>query len=321
MFLRRAIQQLPLQYLLVFLAGLLALLRLFVFADEGPSASGAFPEAYSRYSALLSCLSFLLVASSTVFLQVFMRQTRLVESRKYYPLMLLPLLLMLFLRASDWFTVCFLFLLCAFCLPMLFSVYAKETYRQNTGLLFGMLCGLFSLMYAPLAVLLAVYYVLLGKHRLFNLRALLLPVAGLGLWVFYEWFFCFLCQMSFGGLMQYRLDQFAALGFRVPHLSWQVFLSWAVLLLLYVVVTYRMLRTLYTKNILIREKSILLFFLSLLFLLLFLLTPYENPVPLCGFSVVLVMILCEEENFMKSRFFCNLLFAVCWFLNILFFIV
>ena len=321
MFLRRAIQQLPLQYVLVFLAGMLAMLRLFVFPDEGPSASGAFPEAYTRYSALFACLSFLLTAASAVILQLFMRQTRLVENRKYYPLMLLPLLLLLFLRASDWFAFCFLFLLCAFCFPMLFSVYAKETYRQNTGLLFGLLCGLFSLMYAPLAVLLLFYYVLLGKHRLFNLRALLLPAVGFGLWVFYEWFFCYLFQMPFQGIMQQRLAHFSALGFRIPHLGWPEFMTWALLLLLYVVVTYRMLRSLYTKNILIREKSILLFFLSLFFLLLFLLTPYGNPIPLCGFSSVLVMILCEEENFMKSRFFYNLVFVLCWFLNILFFFI
>lgn len=321
MFLKRAIQQLPLQYALVFLAGLLALLRLFVFPDEGPSASGAFPEAYSHYSAWFATLSFLLMAVSMVFLQLFLRTTRLVENRKYYPAMLLPLLLLLFLRASDWFTFCFLFLLCAFCVPMLFSVYAKETYRQNTGLLFGMLCGLFSLMYAPLAVLLFFYYILLGKQRLFNLRVVLLPAIGFGLWVFYEWFFCFLFQLPFQAIFQQKWAQFAALGFRVPHLNWQVFLTWALLLLLYMVVTYRMLRSLYTKNILIREKSILLFFLSLIFLLLFLLTPYENPIPLCGFSTVLVMILCEEENFMKSRFFYNLLFGLCWLLNVLFFII
>lgn len=321
MFLKRAIQQLPIQHVLVFFAGLLSLLRLFVFPDEGPSESGLIQDIYPRFSVLLSCVSFLLMLASAALLQLFMLRMRLVESRKYYPMMLLPLLSLLFLRASDWFAICFLFLCCALCLPMLFSVYTKETYRQNTGLLFGMLCGLLGWMYAPLAVLLLFYYVLLGKHRLFNLRALLLPLAGLGLWVFYEWFACYLFQLPFRDILRQQGSQFADLGFRTPHLGWPMFLTWTVLLLLYVTVTFRMLSSLYAKNILIRKKSILLFFLSLFFLLLFLLTPYENPIPLCGFSCVLVMILCEEENFMKSNFFYNLLFALCWLLNFLFFVI
>ena len=52
-------------------------------------------------------------------------------------------------------------------------------------------------------------------------------------------------------------------------------------------------------------------------LLLFLLTPYANPVPLCGFAVVLLMMLCVEEAYLKRRLLYNLLFALCWVLDVL----
>ena len=124
MFIKRAVQQIPLQVALVVFAGVLALLRLFVLAGDTPSPYGPLPQLYSRYSPLFAAFSLLLLAASALFLQVFMRQTRLTENRKYYPLMLLPLFVLLFAEASDWFALSLVLLLCGFFLPALFSVYA-----------------------------------------------------------------------------------------------------------------------------------------------------------------------------------------------------
>ncbi|MBO7625683.1 MAG: hypothetical protein J6S82_10350 [Bacteroidales bacterium] len=316
MFLKRAVQQIPLQVMMVVLAGLLALLRLFVLAGDTPSAFGPFPQLYSRFAPLMSAFSLLLLAASALFLQVFMRQTRLTENRKYYPLMLLPLFLLLFVEASDWFALCLVLLLCGFFLPALFSVYAKESYRQNAGVVVGMLCGCMGTMDAPLLLLLLFYYGMLFAHRLANFRSLLLPLAGVGLWAGYAFFGCRLLRFPVGRLMQMWLSQWGDIGFRAPSGDWPQLAASAVLTLLYVVSTYRMIRSLYTKNILIRKKCILLFFLSLFFLLLHLFSPAGNLLPLGGFMVILVMILCEEEAYLRNRLFCNLCLAFCWVVDI-----
>lgn len=316
MFLRRAVQQIPLQFMLVAAAALLAMLRLFLFADEGPSACEPFMSAYGRNPVLFSMLSLLLLSASAVFLQVFMRYSRMVENSKYYPLMLLPLLLLLFMQASDWVAFCFVFLFCSFVCPALFSVYVRETYRQNAGLVFGMMCGCMSLVYAPLVLLILFYYVLLGTHRLLNFRSLLLPIVGLALFAVYCCFFCYLAEFPLHSLLRYQAGQWCGLRFRLPSSGSPLPSVWA-LFLLYVPVAYRIIGSLYTKNIIVRKKCVLLFFLSLFFLLLFLLTPYGNPVPLCGFAVVLLMMLCVEEAYLKRRLLYNLLFALCWVLDVL----
>ena len=317
MFLKRAVQQIPLQVMLVVFTALLVLLRLFVCAGDTPSSGNPFPEGYSRYSVLFDALSVVLLAASACFLQIFMRQTRLTENRKYYPLMLLPLLLLLFLKSSDWFAFCLVLLLCGLFLPVLFSVYAKESYRQNAGVVVGMLCGCMGMMDAPLLLLLLFYYGLLFAHRLANFRSLLLPLTGVGLWVGYAFFGCWLLSFPIGRLVRMWLSQWVSIGFRAPSAGWPLLAAYAVLLLLYVVSTYRMIRSLYTKNILIRKKCILLFFLSLFFLLLHLLSPEGDLLPLSGFMVILVMILCEEEAYLRNRLFFNLCFVFCWVLDIL----
>ncbi|MBO4281839.1 MAG: hypothetical protein J5873_01415 [Bacteroidales bacterium] len=317
MFLKRAVQEIPLQIVLVALSGLLAFLRLWVFADAGPSVSGAFPEAYAHHPAVFAMLSLLLLLSSSAFLLRMAQHAYLVEHRKFYPAMLLPLFLSLFVRASDWFPLAVLALLCLCLYPLLFAFYSKG-YRQNNGLVFGLLCALASMMYLPMALLLLFYYVMLLAHRMVNWRSLLLPVTGAGVFWLYAWLF-FLCFPGTGEVCaDYLSRQWQHLGFHMPQLSWRVFLPLAACLLLYVVSTYRMIRFLYVKNIAIRRKSLLLFYLSLYFLLLFLLTPLENPVPLCGFLSVLALILCEEEAFLKRRFFYNALFLCCWALNVIF---
>ena len=317
MFLKRAVQQIPLQVMFVVLAGLLALLRLFFLAGDTPSPFDPFPQFYGRYAPLLSAFSLLLLAASALFLQVFMRQTRLTENRKYYPLMLLPLVLLLFLDASDWWVLCLVLLLCGFFLPALFSVYAKESYRQNAGVVVGMLCGCMGMMDAPLLLLLLFYYGLLFAHRLANFRSLLLPLLGVALWAGYAFFFCWLLHFPSESLVRLWLSQWAGVGFRVSSAGWLQLAAYAVLLLMYVVATYRMIRSLYTKNILIRKKCILLFFLSIFFLLLHLLSPEGNLLPLGGFLVIWVMILCEEEAGLRNRIFYNICLAFCWVLDII----
>ena len=316
MFIKRAVQQIPLQVALVVFAGVLALLRLFVLAGDTPSPYGPLPQLYSRYSPLFAAFSLLLLAASALFLQVFMRQTRLTENRKYYPLMLLPLFVLLFAEASDWFALSLVLLLCGFFLPALFSVYAKESYRQNAGVVVGMLCGCMGMMYAPLLLLLLFYYGLLLAHRLANFRSLLLPLLGVGLWAGYAFFCCWLLNYPSDAIVRMWLSQLGGVGIHVPSAGWPMLAASAVLLLLYVVSTYRMIRSLYTKNILIRKKCILLFFLSLFFLLLHILTPEGNLLPFSGFVVTLVMILCEEEAFLRNRTFYNICFALCWALDI-----
>ena len=70
MFIKRAVQQIPLQVALVVFAGVLALLRLFVLAGDTPSPYGPLPQLYSRYSPLFAAFSLLLLAASALFLQV-----------------------------------------------------------------------------------------------------------------------------------------------------------------------------------------------------------------------------------------------------------
>ena len=45
-------------------------------------------------------------------------------------------------------------------------------------------------------------------------------------------------------------------------------------------------------------------------------TPEGNLLPFSGFVVTLVMILCEEEAFLRNRIFYNICFALCWALDI-----
>lgn len=315
MFLKRAVQLIPLQIVLVVLSGVLAIVRLWVFPDAGPSASGAFPDAYTKSPDMFAMLSLLLLLVSAALLLNLSHRTHLVEHRKYYPAMLLPLLLSLFVQASDWFALAVLALLCLCLYPLLFSFYSKE-YRQNNGLVFGFLCGVAALMHFSLALLLLFYYVMLLTHRMVNWRSLLLPVVGLGVCLLYAWVFFQFFPAAGEGCAAYFSSQWQSFGFQLPHVSWRVFFPLLVLLLLYVVSTFRMIRFMYAKNIAIRKKSLLLFYLSLYFLLLFLLTPWEDPVPLCGFVSVLVLILCEEEVFLKSHVFYNALFLVCWALNL-----
>jgi hypothetical protein len=317
MFLKRAVQQIPLQVLLVFFAGVLVLVRFFLLASDIPASCDPFPQLYLRYTALFAALSVLLLSASAFFLQVFMRQTRMVENRKYYPLMLLPLFLALFLQSSDGIPLLFVLLLCGFFLPAIFSVYSRESYRQNAGLVVGMMCGCLGMFYAPMVLLLIFYYVLLLTHRLANFRSLLLPAVGLALWVGYGCIGGYLMAFPMGSLLPRWLGHWTGMGFRLPDVRWPQLVGLAVLLLLYVVTGYRMIRSLYTKNILVRKKCVLLFFLSLFFLLFSLLVPEGNLFPLCGFLVSLVMILCEEEASLRNRMFHNLCFFVIWAMNLI----
>ncbi len=316
MFLKRAVQQIHLQVFLIVAAALLAILRFFVFSDMSVTCPSLFPEP-ALPCLPLAGLSFLLLGVSVFFLHVFLRQRRLVENRKYYPLVLLPLFLSLFLRAGDWFALSFMVVFCGFFLPAVFSVYSKESYRQNAGVAVGMLCGCMGMFYAPLLLLLPFYYGLLFSQRLANFRSLLLPLAGLALWSLYVGVFCFLTDFHAVSIVRHLKSQWCCLSFRLPGVSRLVLLAWGLMLVLYVISTYRMIRTLYSKNILIRKKCVLLFFLSLFFLLLFLLSPYGNHIPLCGFAAILVAVLCEEESGLRNRFVYNVLFALCWILNLL----
>lgn len=316
MFFKRAVQQIPLQILLVFFAGTLALLHIVFRGGEGVEA-GLISGAFLRHRWMVVAVSFLLLAASSLFFQFFMRRVRIVENRKYYPLMLLPLFLSLFMQDVDAGALFFVMMLCGFFYPMLFSLYDRDSYRQNAGVVAGMMCGCMGLFYAPLLLLLLFYYGLLLAHRLANIRSLLLPLAGLGLWAAYCRLYCFFAEVPVERLAGRLLEQFGGMGFHLPPFGWLRVLAWSVLLLLYVVATYRMIRSLYTKNILIRKKCILLFFLSLFFILLLVLSPEGNPLPMCGFVVTLVMILCEEEAYLRSWFLMNLLLSCCWLLSII----
>ena len=295
MFFKKPLQQLPLQYLLLFL--LLGLSLWQILSKSGVT--------------LLDGVCFLLLIGSAVALLLTMWNFQISERRKYYPAMLLPLLLQCFLTTAAWQAYATLFLLCACYYPLLFSVYTKS-YRLNFGILSGMLCGLLGYLHAPMLLLLLFFYATLVNQRLVSLRSLLQPLVGLLVFVLYVCACCFLFSIPFQTVTDRLLGQVKAISFVPLGQSWTVLTAAGAMLLLYMVSTYRMIRTLYTKNILLRKKCVLLFFLSLFFLLLTLFSPAENLIPLFALGSTVVMIVCEEEVFSKRHLFENAVLAVFW---------
>ncbi len=292
MFLKKPIQQLPLQYAMLFALLVLSVVKFF-FLDPVDVLSG---------------VSFLLLVFSAAFLQLVMWRSKLSELRRYYPAMLLLLLLLPFVEVSDWKPLLCVFLLVAFYCPILLSIYGKD-YRVNSGVFFGMVCGLLSSLYFPAILLFPLVFVLLANHRLLTFRSLLLPLVGFGLFVCYLWTGCFLFGYSF--------EEVVSAIVRIPvGFEWGGWHMWQVLalgsmLLLYVCSVSHMLRSLYSRNILLRKKCGLLFFLSLCFLLMTVFTS-PSPTPLYAFAAILCMLLSEEEAYLKKYVFYNLMFAVLW---------
>ena len=294
MFFKRPLQQIPLQYLLLFVLAGLSLWHFLKVPGVG----------------LCQALEFLGFLAAAVLLLWSVWRFGLAEMRRYYPAMLILLLPQACLSAASWQAFAALLLLCAL-YPILFSMYTKA-YRPNSGLSCGLLCGLLGLLYAPFAVLILFVYVMLVVRRLVSLRSLLQPFAGMLLVAVYLWSFCFVFDIPFMQFVDSAKAPWHALSMQPLDKPLLPLLSTVISFLLYVVVAYRMLRALYTKNILLRRKCVLLFFLSLFFLLLTLLAPADQTVPLFAFWSVLVMVLCEEEGFMKNRFIYNLMFAFLW---------
>ena len=206
-------------------------------------------------------------------------------------------------------------LLAGFCRTFAALRFISDTFLhvyQGLSSQFRFVMRLLGLLYAPFSVLILFVYVMLVVRRLVSLRSLLQPLAGMLLVAVYLWSFCFVFDIPFLQFVEPAKAQWHALSMQPLDKPLLPLLSTAISFLLYVVVAYRMLRTLYNKNILLRRKCVLLFFLSLFFLLLTLLAPADQPVPLFAFWSVLVMVLCEEEGFMKNRFFYNLMFAFLW---------
>ena len=299
MFFKKPLQNITLQYILLFLLTGLSLWHFLSVPDAG----------------VWTGVCLLVYLGSAVLLLMTVWHHKLAELRKYYPAILMLLLPQTVLASTGWQDLFVLFLLCAFYYSFLFSIYTKA-YEPNSGISFGLLCGLLGYLYAPFVLLLLFIYALLISRRLVSVRTLLMPVVGLLIFVLYVCSFYYLFDYPLDDLVGRTQLQLKSMVFSPLNFPLIPLISCAVSLLLYIVVAYRMIRYLYKKNILLRKKCVILLFLSLYFWVLALFAPDSNHMPLLAFWSVLVMMLCEEEGFMKNRLFYNLMFFVLWVLGV-----
>lgn len=300
MFFKKPLQNITMQYILLFL---LAGLSLWHFLSDSNAG-------------LRTGFCFLMFICSAVLLLLMVWHQKLAETRKFYPAILMLLLPQTLLADATWQVFLVLFLLCGLYYTFLFSVFAKN-FSPNSEIIFGIICGMLGYLYAPLVLLLLFIYALLASRRLITLRTFLLPLVGLALFVFYEVSFCYLFDVPMSHITDRIQSQLESVTFASVSRPLLPQIACGVSTLLYVVAVYFMIRNLYKKNILLRKKCVLLFFLSLFFLLLILFTPSDNYIPLFAFWSVLVLILCEEETFVKNNFFYNIMFLILWIIGII----
>lgn len=110
---------------------------------------------------------------------LFAHRFSLLELRNYYPALLYLLFSFVFAQTLTLWGMIVIFFILWGILPILLGL-KEENILANT-FIFGLYCGIFSLIYAPLLLLLPYIYIVLFKERFFNIRAFILPLIGTGL--------------------------------------------------------------------------------------------------------------------------------------------
>ena len=127
------------------------------------------------YKLLISILLFINVFS----IILFSRRFSLLELRNYYPAILYLLFSCMFAKTlTVWGMLTGIFVLWGI-FPVLFSMNEKNTHPQI--FMYGLFCGVLSLIYTPFLLLLSFIYIIFFKERLYAIRAFILPLIGAGL--------------------------------------------------------------------------------------------------------------------------------------------
>jgi len=121
----------------------------------------------------------ILLVINTFSIILFLRRFLFLEFRNYYPAILYLLFCFIFANTLTlWGMVIGVFILWGI-LPYLFGL--KED-NINTGtFIYGLSCGILSLIYTPFLILLFLMYIVLFQERHYRIRAFILPIIGASL--------------------------------------------------------------------------------------------------------------------------------------------